>query len=210
MLLLVDEIITGFRLAAGGAQEYFGVTADLATYSKVVGAGLPLGIIAGRDDVMRVLGTTGDAARDLRERVYYGGTFNGNVQAMAVGIAVLELPARAPGDVRGGSTPAARRSAQRHSRVAARDRAIPVTVLGEAVALHDADGDGPVRSHRDLAGERSAGLSRNVSPPACASGVFLPNAHFGLVSAAHTADDVAAIVAAHAHVFGELRDAGLF
>jgi glutamate-1-semialdehyde 2,1-aminomutase len=63
VLLLMDEIITGFRLAHGGAQAYYGIQADIATYSKVIGAGMPLGVIAGTAEVMSVLGTTGDPVR---------------------------------------------------------------------------------------------------------------------------------------------------
>jgi glutamate-1-semialdehyde 2,1-aminomutase len=206
VLLLVDEIITGFRLAAGGAQEFFGVTADIATYSKVVGAGLPLGIIAGRDDVMGVLGSTGDAARDRRERVYYGGTFNGNVQAMAVGIAVLGYLREHPdlyADIN------ARGEAVRSGiREVARAEGYPVTVLGGGSLFMARFVDGPVRSHRDFAGERNAAY-REMFPRLLRRGVFLPNAHFGLLSAAHTAADVAAVVAAHREVFAELRTGGL-
>jgi glutamate-1-semialdehyde 2,1-aminomutase len=206
VLLLIDEIITGFRLAAGGAQEYFGVTADIATYSKVIGAGLPLGIIAGRDDVMGVLGSTGDAARDRRERVYYGGTFNGNVQAMAVGIAVLNFLRDHPGvyaDVN-----ALGDKVRQGIGDAARDGGYPVTVLGAGSLFMARFVDGPVRSHRDLANERSAAY-REMFPRLLRQGVFLPNAHFGLLSAAHTAADVDAIVDAHREVFSELRDGGL-
>jgi glutamate-1-semialdehyde 2,1-aminomutase len=206
VLLLLDEIITGFRLAAGGAQEYFDVTADLATYSKVVGAGLPLGIIAGRDDVMRVLGSTGDHLRDRRERVYYGGTFNGNVQAMAVGISVLTYLREHPDvyaqinarghEIRAGITGAARAGGY------------PVTVLGAGSLFMTRMVAGPVRSHRDFAGERVEAY-REMFPRLLRHGVFLPNAHFGLISVAHTAADAEAIVDAHRVVFEELREVGL-
>lgn len=206
VLLLVDEIITGFRLAEGGAQEYFGVTADLATYSKVVGGGLPLGIIAGRDEVMRVLGSTGDPARDRRERVYYGGTFNGNVQAMAVGIAVLTHLREHP-DVY--QLINARGQAIRDgiSQVA-REGGFPVTVVGAGSLFMTRMVTGSVRSHRDFAGERVEAY-REMFPRLLRHGVFLPNAHFGLISAAHTAADVKAIAEAHRQVFEELRDVGL-
>ena len=156
---------------------------------------------------MRLLGSTGDGARDLRERVYYGGTFNGNVQAMAVGIAVLEYLQQHP------ETYAALNARGEEIRQGIRDVAArqgyPVTVLGEGSLFMTRMVTAPVRSHRDLAGERTPAY-KEMFPRLLRQGVFLPNAHFGLVSAAHTADDAAAIVAAHAHVFGELRDAGLF
>jgi len=206
VLLLVDEIITGFRLAAGGAQEYFGVTGDLATYSKVVGAGLPLGIIAGRDEVMRVLGSTGDPARDRRERVYYGGTFNGNVQAMAVGIAVLTYLREHP-ELYSQVNAHGQEIRDGIARVA-QQGGYPVTVLGAGSLFMTRMVTGPVRSHRDFAGERGEAY-RQMFPRLLRHGVFLPNAHFGLVSAAHTAADVEAVVNAHRVVFEELREAAL-
>lgn len=206
VLLLVDEIITGFRLAEGGAQEYFGITADLATYSKAVGAGLPLGIIAGTEQVMRVLGSTGDPARDRRERVYYGGTFNGNIQAMAVGIAVLSH-LRANPDIYNRMN-ACGEEIRTGIRNVVEEEGYPVTVMGEGSLFMARMVTAEVRSHRDLASERVEAY-REMFPRLLRHGVFLPNAHFGLVSAAHTSADAARIVEAHRHVFAELRTGGL-
>ncbi len=80
-LLILDEVITGFRLAPGGAQEHFGVAADIATYGKVAGGGLPIGLVAGSREVMEHLSPTGP--------VYNAGTFNGNPLSMAAGCAAL-------------------------------------------------------------------------------------------------------------------------
>ena len=80
-LLIFDEVITGFRLAPGGAQEYFGVTPDLATYAKAMAGGFPLSMLAGRRDVMAMIG---------RGEVMHGGTANANVMSMAAGKAALE------------------------------------------------------------------------------------------------------------------------
>lgn len=207
VLLLVDEVITGFRLAAGGAQEYFGVPADLAVYSKAVGAGLPLGIIAGTEAVMRVLGSTGDPTRDRLEKVYYGGTFNGNVQAMAVGIAVLRHLRGHP-DTYAKLNAAGERVRQGLRRAIA-EAGIPASVVGAGSLFMVRMVEQLVSSHRDFAGERDAAY-REMFPRLTRHGVFLPNAHFGLVSTAHTDADLEAIVVAHAAVFDELRQAGHF
>ena len=82
-LLVFDEVITGFRLAAGGAAEYFGVTPDLWCFGKVIGGGLPVGAFGGRWDVMDHLAPVGG--------VYQAGTLSGNPLAMAAGRATLEL-----------------------------------------------------------------------------------------------------------------------
>lgn len=84
VLFGVDEVITGFRLAYGGAQERFSLQPDLATYGKVIGGGLPVGAITGRAEVMAVF--TGLAAE---RGVFSGGTFSGNPLTMEAGAAVL-------------------------------------------------------------------------------------------------------------------------
>jgi glutamate-1-semialdehyde 2,1-aminomutase len=81
-LFICDEVITGFRIGLGGAQEKFGVTADLSIYAKAVAAGFPLAMVAGRRDVMDTL---------LDKGVMHGGTYNGNVQSMAAALAALDL-----------------------------------------------------------------------------------------------------------------------
>lgn len=81
-LLILDEVITGFRVGLGGAQAAFGVIADLGVYAKAVAAGFPLAMVAGRRDVMDTLVDRG---------VMHGGTYNGNVQSMAAALAALDL-----------------------------------------------------------------------------------------------------------------------
>src|SRR6185503_2475662 len=81
-LLIFDEVMTGFRLAPGGAQERFGITPDLSCFGKIIGDGLPVGAFGGRADVMDCLAPLGG--------VYQAGTLSGNPLAMAAGIAALE------------------------------------------------------------------------------------------------------------------------
>jgi len=80
-LLVFDEVITGFRLATGGAQEQFGVRADLTTFGKVIGGGLPIGCVGGRRDIMETLSPLGP--------VFHAGTLAGNPLATAAGRAAL-------------------------------------------------------------------------------------------------------------------------
>ena len=81
-LLIFDEVMTGFRLAPGGAQERFGITPDLTCLGKVIGGGLPVGAFGGRADIMDLLAPVGP--------VYQAGTLSGNPVAMAAGIAALQ------------------------------------------------------------------------------------------------------------------------
>ncbi|KQS92842.1 glutamate-1-semialdehyde 2,1-aminomutase [Chryseobacterium sp. Leaf394] len=82
-LLIFDEVMTGFRLAFGGAQELFNVKADLVTYGKVIGGGLPVGAFAGRNEIMDHLAPKGG--------VYQAGTLSGNPLAMRAGLKTLQL-----------------------------------------------------------------------------------------------------------------------
>ena len=89
ILLIFDEVVTGFRVAYGGAQGYFGVTPDLTTFGKIIGGGLPIGALGGPRSIMQRLAPEGD--------VFHGGTFAGHPLSMAAGIATLrELKARPP------------------------------------------------------------------------------------------------------------------
>ena len=82
-LLVFDEVMTGFRIAYGGAQEKFGVTPDLTTLGKIIGGGLPVGAYGGRQDIMSMVAPAGP--------MYQAGTLSGNPLAMTAGIKTLEL-----------------------------------------------------------------------------------------------------------------------
>ena len=82
-VLIFDEVITGFRLAPGGAQEYFGVLPDMTCLGKIIGGGLPVGAFGGRSDIMKLLAPAGN--------VYQAGTLSGNPVAVTAGITTLEL-----------------------------------------------------------------------------------------------------------------------
>jgi len=82
-LLIFDEVMTGFRVALGGAQQRYGVTADLVTLGKIIGGGMPVGAYGGRRDLMEQIAPSGP--------IYQAGTLSGNPVAMAAGLAMLEL-----------------------------------------------------------------------------------------------------------------------
>jgi glutamate-1-semialdehyde 2,1-aminomutase/spore coat polysaccharide biosynthesis protein SpsF len=85
VLLVFDEVITGFRMAKGGAQEYFGVTPDLACFGKAMGNGMPISAVAGRSDVMSEM-----------DQIFFSGTFGGEALSLAASIAVLDKIVREP------------------------------------------------------------------------------------------------------------------
>lgn len=83
VVLIFDEVITGFRLSLGGAQEYYGVEADLTTLGKIAGGGLPIGIVGGKRDILENLAPAGS--------VYHAGTFSGNPLSLSAGYATVEF-----------------------------------------------------------------------------------------------------------------------
>lgn len=101
-LLIFDEMITGFRIHLGGAQHWFGIKADMATYGKVIGGGLPIGVVAGRADLMDPIDggmwQYGDTSYPVVNRVVFGGTFCQHPLAMTASLAALHhLVKNSPG-----------------------------------------------------------------------------------------------------------------
>ncbi len=91
VLLIFDEVITGFRVSPGGAQAHSGVTPDLATFAKIVAGGFPGGCVAGRKDVMDIMTMRNDRDWNLANRVPHQGTFNANPITAAAGLAALRI-----------------------------------------------------------------------------------------------------------------------
>ncbi len=85
-LLIFDEVLTGFRLSKGGAQEKYGITSDLTMLGKIIGGGLPIGAVGGRSDIMALLSPEGP--------VYQAGTLSGNSLSVAAGVATLNILSR--------------------------------------------------------------------------------------------------------------------
>jgi glutamate-1-semialdehyde 2,1-aminomutase len=89
IVLIFDEIMTGFRFGLGGAQKHFGVTPDLVALGKVVGGGLPIGVFAGKSEIMECISPVG--AKSVSDRVFHSGTFNGCPTILAAGLATLDM-----------------------------------------------------------------------------------------------------------------------
>jgi glutamate-1-semialdehyde 2,1-aminomutase len=89
ILLIFDEVMTGFRVAPGGAQQLYKIDPDLTTLGKVIGGGLPVGAYGGKKDIMKMIAPSGP--------VYQAGTLSGNPLAMAAGLATLRILMETPG-----------------------------------------------------------------------------------------------------------------
>ena len=180
-LLIFDEVITGFRLALGGAQAYYGVTPDLSTLGKIVGGGLPAAVYGGRADVMAMVSPEGP--------VYQAGTLSGNPLATAAGIATLSILREDPGIYRRLAEKGA--ALAEGLRRAGRDR-IKVTQVGSLLGI-DWHGDdaGFSAFYRHLL---ACGVY--VAPSPCEA-IFL--------SDAHTQEDLERMVRAAEGFFGRAR-----
>jgi glutamate-1-semialdehyde 2,1-aminomutase len=170
-LLLYDEVITGFRVAPGGARERFGVTPDLAVYGKAMGSGWPVAALAGRADLMELMGGG----------VNHSGTFNANVMAMAATLATLRVLREEPP----------------YDRIAyvgkqlvkgLRDLAaghVPLRIQGPPMAFHASFGDeAEVWDYRGVAALDAEGY-RGFAASLVQEGVWVANRGIWYLSAAH-------------------------
>jgi glutamate-1-semialdehyde 2,1-aminomutase len=210
VLLIFDEVITGFRWAPGGAQERSGVTPDLSTHAKVIAGGMPGAAVCGRADVMDLMTIRGDARRDRHQRVLHLGTFNANPVSAAAALACLEIVAT--GEPQRHADAIATRLRDELDAVLDR-RGIAGYVYGEASTFHvyveAAPGSGrPREALRTL----DAVTLKSIPGPVVvaiqngfrARGLELMSYTGGVTSAAHTEADVAETVAAFDDLVGEL------
>jgi glutamate-1-semialdehyde 2,1-aminomutase len=190
-LLIFDEVITGFRMTLGGAQSFYGVTPDIATFGKAVGGGLPLSVIAGRGEILDRMFTGG---------VAFGGTFNGNPLSLAAANATLTELARDKGALLAQANRLGR-DLMDGLREAAGKHGLPLqlTGFGAAFSLHFTTRT-ELRNYRDTLDDDAVLLQR-VLAAALAEGVHLiPDGRL-YVSAAHTPADIAETVAAFDRTF---------
>jgi len=179
-LLIFDEVMTGFRVAAGGAQERLGVQPDLTTLGKVVGGGFPVGAYGGRADLMKRIAPEGP--------VYQAGTLSGNPVAMAAGLATLRETSRA-GFYEDLEQKTARLVAGLRALAQRHGVAVSVGHAGSMWGLYFTPG--PVRNDAD-AKQADTALFARWHKAALARGVFLAPSAFeaGFVSAAHSEADI--------------------
>ena len=193
-LLILDEVMTGFRIRPGSAQALYGITPDLTTLGKIVGGGLPIGAVVGRADIMKLLAPSGP--------VYQAGTLSGNPVAVAAGIATLRglngavydrletLSARLEAGIRGNL-----------ARLAFPGR---FQRVGSMATLFFTDR--PVKSMRDAASCDTQQFAAYFSAM-LAAGIYLPPSQFEafFISAAHTEEDIDRTIAANGAALAEIR-----
>jgi glutamate-1-semialdehyde 2,1-aminomutase len=197
-LLIFDEVMTGFRLAPGGAQQRFGITPDLTCLGKIIGGGLPVGALGGRADIMDLLAPLGP--------VYQAGTLSGNPLALAAGIANLEeLTGPSAGLSHYARLEELGAQLEAGLKDAAKSAGVPVTFNRCGSMFCGYFTDGPVHN---LAGAMKSDRERfkKFFHGMLEEGVYFAPSQFeaGFLSTAHTAADLSHTVAAAAKVMGRL------
>ncbi|HLW46831.1 MAG TPA: aminotransferase class III-fold pyridoxal phosphate-dependent enzyme [bacterium] len=198
-VLIFDEVITGFRVALGGAQSLLGMTPDLTVFGKAVANGFPMSAVAGRRDLMGTLVSGG---------VLHGGTYNGNPPVMAAARATLDALA-ADGGAAYAALTAAGRSLMQGLAGAGAERGVPVLTQGPGPVFQMWITGRP--SVSDAATARATGVAAGAlfADAMRRRGVrSLPSGRW-LLSVAHSADHIARTVEAARGAFDEVREAGL-
>jgi glutamate-1-semialdehyde 2,1-aminomutase len=204
VVLIFDEVITGFRYAPGGAQAYFGVTPDMTTLAKIVAGGLPGAAVVGKKPIMSMMAHRGDPTWDRSERVAQNGTFNSNPVCAAAAIATLELVqdgalhARANklGDeLRSGLSEAMKRAG------------VPGTCFGEASIFHVSFEGKPGLAGFDR--PRRGDLYHRLRCALLNNGVDCAS-HHGWISAVHSDADIERTIKSHEKAFAAMAADGSF
>jgi glutamate-1-semialdehyde 2,1-aminomutase len=215
VLLICDEVVTGFRVAPGGIQQRSGVTADLTTLAKILAGGLPGGAVCGHAEVMRHL-EFGDSGWNSQHKIRHNGTFNANPLSAAAGIATLERVASGePGALAG---ELGRQLIAGLNGVIRKRGLRGWAAYGDASIAHLVVGSSAAFEPGALAPDVSAAELKHGGDPRLLTalrlglnnhGVDLMRGRSAFLSAAHTADDIAATVDAFAATLGDMELEGL-
>jgi glutamate-1-semialdehyde 2,1-aminomutase len=188
VVMILDEVITGFRWSPGGLQQVLGIKPDLCSLAKILTGGLPGGAVAGTDEVMQVMAQTGDAHHDRFQRVSHGGTFNANPYCAATGNAALRIVAT--GEMQATADRMAERLRHGLREIFTRHE-VPACVYGEASTFHVYFG---ARSIDGFDANKLKNVPREVQnsfrQALQVRGVDLMSRCSGVLSGVHTAADI--------------------
>ena len=180
VVLIFDEVMTGFRVAPGGAQERYGVVPDLTTLGKIIGGGLPVGAYGGRREIMEMVAPSGP--------VYQAGTLSGNPLAMAAGLATLRIALASETHERLEELGERWKSGME---AAASQGDVPYTINGVGSMVSLFFTEGPVRDFASAA-RSDTGAFKEFFWHMLSRGVYLAPSQYeaGFISAAHTDEDL--------------------
>jgi glutamate-1-semialdehyde 2,1-aminomutase len=204
VVLIFDEVITGFRYAPGGAQAYFGVTPDMTTLAKIVAGGMPGAAVVGKKELLSMMAHRGEPVFDRSQRVAQNGTFNSNPVCSAAAIATLEMVAdgslharanKLGDELRSGLSDAMKRAG------------VPGTTFGEASIFHVSFEGKPGLAGFDR--PRKGALYQSLRCALLNNGVDCSAFH-GWISAMHTEADVERTVQGYERAFRAMAADGAF
>ena len=202
LFLIFDEVITGFRIAPGGAQEFYGVVPDVSTYGKVAGGGLPFGAVGGTAEAMRLMEYDVDPERVI----LMAGTFNGNPLTTAAGTAVLRRLSQEP-RLYAKMNAMGERFRTEINRFA-QEGNYPARAIGVGSMFWMHTVRGPVNSVRDLwEGDRTASIGLKLLYRK--NGLHISSNH-GFMCTAHTNEDITQLITIHKAAMEELRAQGMW
>ncbi|MET0153379.1 MAG: aminotransferase class III-fold pyridoxal phosphate-dependent enzyme [Candidatus Binatia bacterium] len=200
ILLVFDEIVTGFRLGLGGASSWFGVHPDLGAIGKIIGGGFPIGGFGGRRDIMEKVVTPTKEPSDVKEKIFASGTFSGNPLSMVAGLAMISELERA--DIY--DTLAQRGQRLRTGlREAGRRQGLELQATGIGSIFHVHFAGEPIHDKRS-AMRADPARQYAFSIGMISKGVLLPPAHPGFLSIAHSEGDVDEVLRVASDVLREM------
>jgi len=199
--LIFDEVITGFRLAPGGAQEFYGITPDVSTFGKIAGGGLPIGAVGGTTEAMRLMEYDTEPGAILM-----AGTFNGNPLVTAAGTAVLRRLSQEPKLYLRLNAMGDRFRVEINQFSQEKGYPAIATGVGSMFWMHAQRG--PANNVRDVRRGNPA-LSAGLRLLYRKNGLHIAP-HHGFVSAAHTDEDVTHLIEIHKSAMEELRAQGVW
>ena len=202
VLLMLDEVITGFRIAFGGCQEHYNIKPDLVTYGKAVGGGLAIGAVGGREDIMNTF-----SGADGAPFIFTGGTFSGNPLTMTAGIAAVQYMKDNQNEI----YPYLREEGDRLARSVngfCKAENMPAQLMNGASMFHLIFGGNEINSSRDIDSSHKL-VEQEFYLHLLGHDVIVPGIHLAFISYAHTKEVVDRVIDAFRESFMDLRQDAL-
>ena len=201
VLLMFDEVITGFRIEYGGCQQYYDIKPDLVTYGKAAGGGMPIGIVAGSKRVMNTF-----SGADDTPAIFAGGTFNGHPLTMVAGIAILEHLKENQEEIYPYLHEQGNRVASEINEFCVSNN-IPAQMMNAGSMMHLIFSGETIESSRDI-DQSLYKLEKEFYLHLLGHNVIVPGIHLAFISYAHKPEIVDQVISAFKSTFEDLREDG--
>lgn len=206
--LVFDEVVSGFRVAYGGAQQLAGVVPDLTVLGKIIGGGMPCGAVVGSKKLMEIARSTTDPFRDYETRVFLGGTMSGNSLSAGSGVAMLGYLKAHPEVY---TTLHDNTEWLRERLVAIADRLqVPVRIKAMRSIFTVSFSHRETRFYREIQGGSDYKSSIALAYYMRKHGIYMPELHFLALSYAHTRPDLEAVCTAFEYSLLDMKNDGFF